>query len=131
MENFILNIKWWHIVTLIFVIILFYSFIRLIRAMFEIVFVFNNLETALIHFIKENKNETFIFFKYKGDEAIGKVFNRSDDLENPDFYVIAIYLKTNATQTVQLKDIKEYFPITFDSPLNTLKNNSKKQEENE
>ena len=131
MENFILNIKWWHIVTLIFVIILFYSFIRLIKAMFEIVFVFNNLETVLIHFIKENKNETFIWFKYKGDEAIGKVFNRSDDLENPDFYVIAIYLKTNATQTVQLKDIKEYFPITFDSPLNTLKNNSKKQEENE
>jgi hypothetical protein len=36
-----------------------------------------------------------------------------------------------ATQTVRLKDIKEYFPITFDSPLNTLKNNSKKQEENE
>ena len=131
MENFILNIKWWHIVTLIFVIILFYSFIRLIRTMFEIVFVFNNLEKALIHFIKENKNETFIWFKYKGDEAIGKVFNRSDDLENPDFYVIAIYLKTNATQTVRLKDIKEYFPITFDSPLNTLKNNSKKQEENE
>jgi hypothetical protein len=131
MENFILNIKWWHIVTLIFVIILFYSFIRLIRTMFEIVFVFNNLEKALIHFIKENKNETFIWFKYKGDEAIGKVFNRSDDLENPDFYVIAIYLKTNATQTVQLKDIKEYFPITFDSPLNTLKNNYKKQEENE
>lgn len=131
MENFILNIKWWHIVTLIFVIILFYSFIRLIRTMFEIVFVFNNLEKVLIHFIKENKNETFIWFKYKGDEAIGKVFNRSDDLENPDFYVIAIYLKTNATQTVQLKDIKEYFPITFDSPLNTLKNNFKKQEENE
>lgn len=131
MENFILNIKWWHIVTLIFVIILFYSFIRLIRAMFEIVFVFNNLETVLIHSIKENKNETFIWFKYKGDEAIGKVFNKSDDLENPDFYVIAIYLKTNAIQTVQLKDIKEYFPITFDSPLNTLKNNSKKQEENE
>jgi hypothetical protein len=131
MENFILNIKWWHIVTLIFVIILFYSFIRLIRTMFEIVFVFNNLEKALIHFFKENKNETFIWFKYKGDEAIGKVFNRSDDLENPDFYVIAIYLKTNATQTVQLKDIKEYFPITFDSPLNTLKNNYKKQEENE